>query len=262
LEIYIGEGEGGYNSFSMTQALDVMGFIDLEKEFSQVKVVNLSDLPAREVCLDTPKGNYNVNIPDIFFNKIDFSITCPVPKVHCITKISLSLKNQWGCLPDTMRIKNHYMFNYIISQLCRIMKFKYAYLDGKYGLDRNGPMVGKPIEVNWFVASNSLGAFDMVVSNMMGFCWKSIKHLKTSDKLGYLPNEKEIKVVGDINKLKRKFILKRVFWNYFPLIAFNSPKITHFFYFSKWAKLLHDIMYTFRKRPISQNSMEKTKREK
>jgi UDP-glucose 4-epimerase len=49
----------------------------------------------------------------------------------------------------------------------------------------------------------------------------------------------------------RKFMLKRNFWNYPALIAFHSRKLTHLFYFSMWAKVLHDIMYTFRKRPIS-----------
>ena len=47
-KIYIGEGEGGYNSFSMTNALEDMGFYELEKEFPQVKVINLSKIPSRE----------------------------------------------------------------------------------------------------------------------------------------------------------------------------------------------------------------------
>jgi uncharacterized protein (DUF362 family) len=33
------------------------------------------------------------------------TLTIPVPKVHCMTGISLSLKNQWGCLPDMMRLR-------------------------------------------------------------------------------------------------------------------------------------------------------------
>ena len=60
-------------------------------------------------------------------------------------------------------------FDEIISRVCEKLKFRYAFLDGKYGLDQNGPLMGDPVEVNWFVASNSLGAFDMIVSEMMGF---------------------------------------------------------------------------------------------
>jgi uncharacterized protein (DUF362 family) len=167
-----------------------------------------------------------------------------------MTKVSLSFKNQWGCLPDTMRLKNHYVFNKIIGQICNHLKFKYAFLDGKYGLDKNGPMVGQPFEINWFVASNSLGAFDMVVSEMMGFNWREIGHLREADNLSFIPGRKEIKIVGDLEPLKRNFSLKRNFWNYPALLAFNSKKLTHFFYFSKYAKILHDIMYLFRKRPL------------
>ncbi len=249
-KIYIGEGEGGYNSFSMTEALQSMGFYELEKKYQNVKVVNISQIPSKAVELKIEGKPYLINLPVLFFDEIDFSITCPVPKVHCMTKISLSFKNQWGCLPDTMRMKNHYVFDKIISQVCNHLKFKYAFLDGKYGLDTNGPMVGRAIEVNWFVASNSLGAFDVVVSEMMGFNWRDIGHLREAANLGFIPDRKEIKIMGDLEPLKRDFSLKRNFWNYPALLAFNSKQLTHFFYFSSYAKILHDIMYLFRKRPL------------
>jgi uncharacterized protein (DUF362 family) len=249
-KIYIGEGEGGYNSFSMTEALQSMGFYELEKKYQNVEVVNISQIPSKTVELKVEGKPYMINLPVLFFDEIDFSITCPVPKVHCMTKISLSFKNQWGCLPDTMRMKNHYVFDKVISQACNHLKFKYAFLDGKYGLNTNGPMVGESVEVNWFVASNSLGAFDVVVSEMMGFNWRDIGHLREAANLGFIPDRKEIKTMGDLEPLKRDFSLKRNFWNYPALLAFNSKWLTHFFYFSRYAKFLHDVMYLFRKRPL------------
>ena len=250
LRIYIGEGEGGYNSFSMTEAFKNMGYFELEKEFPQVRIINLSKIPSKGLEIDTPRGPYRISLPEIFFNEVDFSISCPVPKVHCMTKVTLSYKNQWGCLPDVMRLKNHYMFDYIISKVSDILKFRYAFLDGKYGLNNNGPMIGDPVEINWFVASNSLGAFDMIVSEMMGFDWREIGHLSQAAKYGFIPKRKDVELIGDIESLKRKFVLKRNFWNYPALAAFHSKKLTYLFYFSKWSKLLHDIMYTFRKKPI------------
>ena len=249
-KIYVGEGEGGYNSFSMTEAMKTMGFYEIEKRYKNVKIINISKVPSRVTELKVDRRPYPIDLPKIFFEEIDFSITCPVPKIHCMTKVTLSFKNQWGCLPDTMRMKNHYVFNKIIGQVCNVLKFKYAFLDGKYGLDDNGPMAGKPVEVNWFVASNSLGAFDAVVSEMMGFNWRDIEHLREAANLGFIPDQKEISVVGDLWSLKRDFSLKRNFWNYPALLAFNSKRLTHFFYFSSYAKILHDIMYLFRKRSI------------
>lgn len=108
-----------------------------------------------------------------------------------------------------------------------------------------------PVEADWFVASNSFGAFDAVVSEMMGFNWKNIGHLREAANLGFIPDQKEISVVGDLGSLKKDFSLKRNFWNYPALFAFNSKRLTHFFYFSSYAKILHDIMYLFRKRPLN-----------
>ena len=249
-KIYVGEGEGGYNSFPMTEAMRTMGFYEIEKRYKNVKIINISKIPSRVTKLEVDGKPYLIDLPKIFFDEIDFSITCPVPKIHCMTKVTLSFKNQWGCLPDTMRMKNHYVFDKIIGQVCNVLKFKYAFLDGKYGLDNNGPMAGKPVEVNWFVASNSLGAFDVVVSNMMGINWKSIGHLREAAKLGFIPNQKDINIIEDIKLSRRKFILKRVFWNYPALLAFHSKNLTKLFYFSKFAKFLHDVMYLFRKRPL------------
>ena len=251
-KIYVGEGEGGYNSFSMTDAMRVMGFYDITKRYSNVEIVNLSKLPRRTIELEAKGKPYLIDLPDIFFDEIDFSITCPLPKVHCMTKITLSLKNQWGCLPDTMRLKNHFVFDEIIGQVCNKLKFRYAFLDGKYGLNNNGPMAGEPVEVNWFAASNSLGAFDIIVSEMMGFDWKKVRYLKIAGKYGYIPERESIDVIGDIESLKKKFRLKREFWNYPALAAFNSKKLTHLFYFSKWASILHNIMYMFRTRSIEE----------
>lgn len=111
--------------------------------------------------------------------------------------------------------------------------------------------MGDPVEVNWFVAANSLGAFDMITSEMMGFNWEKVRHLKMAGRYGYMPKREDIEVIGNVDAFRRKFTLKRNIWNYPALAAFHSKQLTHLFYFSRWAKLLHDIMYIFRKRPIN-----------
>ena len=250
LKIFIGEGEGGYNSFSMSEAMRRIGFADIAEEYPHVELVNLSKVPSRSVELRTLKGPYTIDLPEIFFKDVDCSISCPLPKVHCMTTLTLSLKNLWGCLPDVMRLKNHYMFPHIISNVWKLLKFEYAFLDGKYGLTSNGPMEGEVVEVNWFVASNSLGAFDAIVAQLMGFEWSAIRHLSIAERYGCVPSEKEVEVIGDLQRLQRKFQLKRNFWNYPALVAFHSKQLTHFFYLSRSAALLHGIMYLVRKRPI------------
>jgi len=250
LKIFIGEGEGGYNSFSMSAAMQTMGFMSIAERHSNVEIVNLSHIPRRAIELSTPKGPYVVDLPEIFFNDVDVAISCPLPKIHCMTILTLSYKNIWGCLPDVMRLQNHYMFPFIIARVAEALKFRYAFLDGKYGLTRYGPMSGDAVEVNWFVAANSLGAFDAVIAKMMGFDWRTVPHLRQIGRYGLVPDERTMRVLGSPEALARSFHLRRGFWAYPALAAFHSKHLTRLFYLSRYAKAMHDVMYTFRKRDI------------
>lgn len=249
-QIYIGEGEGGYNSFSMTRAMTTMGFDRIAAEFDRVAVVNVSELPLRDVVFTVGGKPYPLRLPELFFEEIDFGITCPLPKMHCMTGITLAFKNQWGCLPDTMRLKNHFAFAELIAQICRSLKMRFAFLDGRYGLDRNGPMDGVVRELNWFVGSNNIGAFDRAVAAMMGIDWRKIGYLRQAARQGAVPPASAIRIMGTVPPVDPPFRLRRQFWNYPALAAFQSSWLTRVVYLSDWAKLLHDIMYLFRKRPI------------
>jgi hypothetical protein len=85
----------------------------------------------------------------------------------------------------------------------------------------------------------------------MGVDWKKIGHLGKAAEYGLIPGREQIEVIGDLKSLMRKFNLHRSFWNYPALAAFRSSWLTDLVYFSRWAGLLHDIMYTFRKKPIT-----------
>ena len=73
LKIFVGEGEGGYNSFSMTAAMQTMGFTSIAERHSNVEIVNLSHVPRRAIELATPKGPYAVELPELFFNDIEIA---------------------------------------------------------------------------------------------------------------------------------------------------------------------------------------------
>lgn len=76
-KIYIGEGEGGYNSFSMTEAMQSMGFYELEKKYQNIKVLNISQISFKDVELKVEGKPYLINLPELFFDEIDFSTTTP-----------------------------------------------------------------------------------------------------------------------------------------------------------------------------------------
>ena len=47
----------------------------------------------------------------------------------------------------------------------------------------------------------------MVVSEMMGFDWRKIGHLKMAERYGYLPKREDIQIMGDIDA-EKKFTLE------------------------------------------------------
>ena len=58
-----------------------------------------------------------VQLPKFLLEEIDCFISVPVLKVHVMTEVTLSIKNLWGCYPDTMRCLHHQNFNYKLHLL-------------------------------------------------------------------------------------------------------------------------------------------------
>jgi len=72
-----------------------MGFYEIMEHYPNVEVVNLSTLKRIKIQINARNKPYELELPELFFKEIDFSISCPLPKVHCMTKVTLSLKNLW-----------------------------------------------------------------------------------------------------------------------------------------------------------------------
>jgi len=176
----------------------------------------------------------------------------PVPKIHAMTVLSLGFKNQWGCIPDNMRLRLHHIFNELIVHINKLLN-PYVISDGKYFLDKNGPMDGEPIKMDLIIAANSVGAFDRYVSELMGISYKNVPHLREAALMGELPDnlsEINYNVHPDINR-NQLFELKRNFRNYIALAGFNSRFLTWLGYESWFGKeILHKLLYLVTSRPI------------
>lgn len=251
-KIIVGESDGGYDSYEVRDAYHDYGLFDLEKKYG-IRVVNFSSDKStwRSVKIGKYFKTFKVEYPS-WLEDSDHFITFPVPKVHAMTGISLSYKNQWGCVPNTMRLRYHPVFNEAIFAINQIPKNKYTIIDGTYGLTRSGPMVGDVFDWGWLLAANSFEAADLIVSRLMKVDLRTIVHYKKVFRAGLVPELNGIKLNQDYQPfVSDKFYLKRDIWNYLALSAWLHPWINHFFYESFAADLLHKIMYTFRRRPIS-----------
>jgi len=247
--IIIGDGDsGGYNRFSMEEVYGKIGLNRLAEKHN-VKVVNLSKLERRTITFKYNNRDFSLDLPRLLTDDIDMLITMPVPKVHMNTGVSLTFKNQWGCIPEPAdRLRLHPYLQHVVLEVNKAVKAGAAIIDGKYGLNISGPMQGCPVELNWVLVTNDIGAGALVACELMQIPLGKMRHLKYARNQGFIPELSDITINQGLGPfLKEKFVLKRKWTDYPGLMAFHSPILAHLAYFSPLADFLHRILYLFRK---------------
>ena len=134
--IAIVETDGGYGAWQAGEAFAGHGLYQLRDEFG-IEIVNLNDEPRESISFSSGRQIYQLPLPTRLLHETDVFITLPVPKIHCMTGLTLSYKNQWGCVPDIMRLRRHYIFDDAIVAINRALK-PAVLADGTYFLDRSG----------------------------------------------------------------------------------------------------------------------------
>jgi uncharacterized protein (DUF362 family) len=247
--ISIGDSDsGGYNRFSMDEVYSKTGIADFAEKYN-VEVVNLSHCVRKTVHFDHHSLHFDLDLPRLLTDEIDLLITMPVPKVHANTGVSLTFKNQWGCIPEPAdRLRLHPYFKQVILEVNRVVKSKIAIIDGKYGLNVNGPMQGSPVEMNWVMVTNDIGAGALLSCELMQIPLEQIEHLRYAKKLGFIPERHQIATNQALDSfINRKFVLRRKWTDYPGYLAFHSAPLAYLAYFSPLAGLLHKLLYVFRK---------------
>jgi len=249
--IAVVETGGGYGAWPAEEALTGHSLYEMRDEYG-IEVVNLNNEPSECILFRSGRQTHQLSLPTRLLHETDVFITMPVPKIHCMTGLTLSYKNQWGCVPDVMRLRRHYVFDDAIVAINRALN-PAVLADGTNFLDRNGPMDGDPIRMDLIIAATDAGAFDRYVAELMGFSWRSIRHLRRAVELGDMPSDlKDIEYNVRPEEVRTyTFRLKRTFRNYVALIGFRSRFVTWLGYESWFGKvILHGILYAIVGKPI------------
>ena len=213
--------------------------------------MNLTEYPREWVETELFGRQIKLEMSRLLLHETDVFITMPVPKVHVMTRVSLGFKNQWGCLPDVKRLRNHHDFAYKVLAINKLLNPQMVIFDGTYFLNRTGPMEGDPVKMNLLIASDDTGAGSLACCELMQINPKSISHLRLAIKEGMMPNSLE---QVDLNTplepfIGQKFYLQRRVIHWLTLWVFKCRVGTMLAYDSMFAKPLHDILYFFRGRP-------------
>lgn len=247
-QVVIGEADsGGYNRFAMEEVFERMG-IDALAERTGARLVNLSFAAPLMLPVHVGRRRLEVPVPRILLEDIDAFITLPVPKIHMNTRVSMAIKNQWGCIQEPAeRLKLHPDFAPVMYELNRRLPRAYAIIDGRYGLNRSGPMKGDVVDLNWLLASDDLVAADRVCCRLMQVDERRVGHLQFFRRKGWWTPYEAIRLNRDPAPFVRdRFYLHRKWTDYPGLACFHSRSLAWLGYRSPLAGVLHRLLYLFR----------------
>lgn len=224
-EVYIGESDGGSCSFSAEYSLSTHKIPDICKRTGAI-AVNLSKASRIQVTEKINGKRIDITLPRFLIN-MDESISVPVLKVHVVTGVSLSLKNLWGCHPNTYRLFDHSNLSERLALIAKTINLRFSIVDAIYGLNRRGPMEGDVINVGAILVGNNPVGTDAVATRLMGFDPKKIKHIVIASKAGLGAFDKEsIDVIDDLSPFQQQFYLEPTVVDNLGALLFKSSILT------------------------------------
>jgi uncharacterized protein (DUF362 family) len=258
-KVIIGEAEsGGYNPFSMDAVFEQMGMNELATQ-TGARLVNISYTEPELLRIKVGHRKLSIPMPKLLLHEIDAFITMPVPKIHMNTRVSMSIKNQWGCIQNpAVRLKLHPFFAEVIFEVNRRLPKAHSIVDGRFGLNGTGPMRGDVVDLNWLLVSNDMVAADRICCKLMQIDERTVRYLQYFRRQGWWTSFPEIALNQDWEAFQTvPFYLKRKWTDLPGLFCFNSSFLAWLGYRSPMAGLAHRLLYLFRE-PFYDYNKERT----
>ncbi len=171
-----------------------LGFTEMAHRL-RVRTLNLSNDKRIKVPLPTTCHLKSLWMPKTLLDA-DFIISLAKLKTHGLTKISCSLKNQFGSIPYRGKIKWHPVLSKVIADANVAVPSTFSLVDGIIGMEGvDGPDMGIPRITNLLVAGRDAVAVDSVCARIMGFDPNGIGHIREAEKR--LVGSQECEIVGE-----------------------------------------------------------------
>ncbi len=223
--VIVGESDGGNHSFKAEDAFQGHNMYQICKE-TGAELVSLSTLPAETVESSILGKKVKVQLPKLLLSEIDCFISVPVLKIHVMTTVSLSIKNSWGCVPDTMRCLQHQNLIYKLALIAKLLKPKIVIVDGTYALNRHGPMYGEAVRTNLLLVADNTVVADALGARIMGFSPQGVKSIAVAEKAGIgSARFEDVEINQDWQRYKRQFYIERTFIDKVSTLFFCSDAL-------------------------------------
>lgn len=221
-KVILGESDGGNHSFTAELEFAGHNMYEICRE-TGVELVSLSKLPWRFIEDSIQGKRVRVQLPILLLDEIDCFISVPVLKIHTMTTVTLSLKNLWGCVPDTMRCLCHQNLPYKLALIAKLLKPKIVVIDGQYALNKHGPMSGDSVKTNLVLVADNTVVADALGARIMGFEPKGIKHIVVAEREG-LGSTKlwDVEMTPNWRKYERQFTIEKTIIDRLSVAFFYS----------------------------------------
>ena len=167
--------------YSCKQAFETMGLTSLMPRLG-ARLVNLSEDRFLQEPLVAHKS-LTVPIPKTLADA-DLVVSVPVLKSHELTTVSLAVKNLFGCVPTSTRIRLHPILDEVLASLCHQLQPEIIVGDGLTVMEGNGPIRGETRQLSMLTFSGSALVHDAVIAHLLyGIHWTRIRHLALAQSL-------------------------------------------------------------------------------
>lgn len=239
--VIIGESDGGYRAFSADQAFKGHSIPEICKD-TGAELVNLSKME-RSVITGAVQGREtNTQVPTMLLEEIDCFVDVPVLKVHAMTGVTLSIKNLWGCNPDTMRCLDHKHLDYRLALLTKTLNPNLVIVDGTYALDNHGPMYGEAKKTDLVLTSDNAVLADSLGAAIMGIPLRKASHILLAHREGLGPIDLlDSGVLDDWRDLKMTFSVKKTALDRLSTLLFRNDVLARVVMDSRLTPYIHRI---------------------
>jgi uncharacterized protein (DUF362 family) len=239
---------GGYNRFSMDEVFRETGLNEVASKYG-VRILNMSHTLPRPVTFTSRSRQFSIPVSAVLLEETDLFITMPVPKIHMNTLVSASVKNQWGVIQQpSERLKLHPFFAEVVYEINKSLPPSVSVIDGRYGLNRSGPMKGDVVDLNWLMVADNIFAADFACCTLMQIDPVSVPYLRYAFQREGISSLDQFQFNCDYSQFvsKQAFFLRRNWTDYPGLLAFRSRIAAYLGYRSPLAGFLHWLLYRFR----------------
>lgn len=244
--VILGESDGGNHSFTADDAFKGHNMPEICKE-TGVELVNLSKLPSRKVEDEISGKKVKVQLPELLLDDVDCFISVPVLKVHVMTNVTLSMKNLWGCYPDTMRGLHHKNLGHKLTLITKALNPQLVLMDATYALDGHGPMYGEPKQLDMILSSNNPVAIDALGTAVMGIPLETVEHILLAEKEGLgITDLEKIKMNDHWKKFQMQFSSNKTIIDSLSTLLFKSESLAKLVMDSPVTPLIYGIAKHFR----------------